>query len=165
MKIKLILLLTLILGLGLTRFAQTKTTSGARGAASSRAHRLPQTQTVQQLVNAVAKAWGDGNLASLDASRPYVGTVRVVVEAQVGEPPNVERKSFMTLAQIDRWFKSNERADGPSRNVGPLEKCSRGVCTFEVVGMNHNNLFLQKITYGMRKGKPYIKAIYIADGA
>jgi hypothetical protein len=68
------------------------------------------------------------------------------------------------LAQIDRWFKSSERADGPGRNVGPLEKCSKGVCTFEVVGMNHNNLFLQKITYGMRKGKPYIKAIYIADG-
>jgi hypothetical protein len=89
----------------------------------------------------------------------------VIVEAQVGEPPMVWRKTFRTLAQVDRWFKSRERADGPGRNVGPLQQCSKGVCAFEVVGMNHNNLFLQKITYGMRKGKPYIKAIYIADGA
>jgi hypothetical protein len=90
--------------------------------------------------------------------------VRVVVEGTLGERPNVERKTFRTLAQVDRWFKSNEREDGPGRNVGPLEKCSRGVCTFEVVGMNHNNLFLQKITYGMRKGKPYIKTFHILDG-
>jgi hypothetical protein len=70
----------------------------------------------------------------------------------------------MTLAQIDRWFKSSARTEGPRRNVGPLQKCSKGVCTFEVLGMNHNNLFLQKITYGIRKGQPYIKAIYIEDG-
>jgi hypothetical protein len=165
MRIKFILAATLILALGLTVFAQSKTTSGARDTGQSGAHLSTQKQTVQEFVNDVAKAWGEGNLGSLDAGRPYVGTVRVIVEAQAGEPPNVERKSFRTLAQIDRWFKRNERADGPGRNVGPLEKCSRGVCTFEVVGMNHNNLFLQKITYGMRKGKPYVKAIYIADGA
>ncbi|MDT4895230.1 MAG: hypothetical protein QOH25_307 [Acidobacteriota bacterium] len=93
-----------------------------------------------------------------------MGSVRVIVEGTLGEPPNVERKTFRTLAQVDRWFKRNERADGPGRNVGPLEQCRKGVCTFEVVGMNHNNLFLQKITYGMRKGKPYIKAIHILDG-
>lgn len=164
MNFKPVLLTILILALGLTGYAQSKTTSVARDAAQSRAHLSPQTRNIQQLVNAVAKAWGDGNLGSLDASRPYVGTVRVIVEGQVGEPPNVERRSFKTLAQIDRWFKSNERADGPKRNVGPLKKCSKGVCSFELVGMNHNNLFLEKITYGMRKGQPYIKAIYIADG-
>jgi hypothetical protein len=165
MRIKFVLLTTLILALGLTGFAQSKTTSAARDDGQSRAHPSTQTQTIEQFVNDVAKAWSEGNLASLDARRPYVGAVRVVVEAQVGEPPNVERKTFKTLAQIDKWFKRNERSDGPGRNVGPLEKCSKGVCTFEVVGMNHNNLFLQKITYGMRKGRPYLKAIYIADGA
>ena len=165
MRIKFTVMATLILALGLTGFAQSKTTSGARDAGQSSAHLSIQTQTIQQFASDLANAWSEGNLASFDAKRPYVGAVRVIVEAQVGEPPNVERKSFRTLAQIDRWFKRNERADGPGRNVGPLEKCSRGVCTFVLEGMNHNNLFMQKITYGMRKGKPYVKAIYIADGA
>jgi hypothetical protein len=164
MRIKFVLLTILIPALGLTGFAQSKTTSAARDAGQARAHLSPQTQTTEQFADAVATAWSAGKLGSLDAGRPYVGSVRVVVEGTIGEPPNVERKTFKSLAQIDRWFKSNERADGPGRNVGPLQKCSRGVCTFEVVGMNHNNLFLQKITYGMRKGKPYLKAIYIEDG-
>jgi hypothetical protein len=165
MKIKLVLLATLILALGLTGFAQSKTTSGAGGAEQSRAHLSPQTQTIQELANAVATAWGEGNLGSLDASRPYVRSVRVVVEATVGEPPMIERKTFKTLAQVDRWFKRNERADGPGRNIGTLEQCRKGVCTFAQEGMLHNNLYLKKITYGMRRGKPYIKAIYIDDGA
>jgi hypothetical protein len=91
--------------------------------------------------------------------------VRVVVEAQAGEPAMVWRKTFRTLAQVDRWFKKRETADGPRRNIGQLKQCSRGVCTFEQEGMLHNNLYLKKITYGMRKGQPYIKAIYVDDGA
>jgi hypothetical protein len=165
MKIKLVLLAMLILALGLTGFARTKTTSEARVAGQSRAHLSPQTQTIQELANAAAKAWGEGNLSSLDARRPYVGSIRVIVEVQAGEPPVVERKTFRTLAQVDRWFKRRERADGPGRNIGPLQQCSKGVCTFEQEGMLHNNLYLKKITYGMSKGKPYIKAIYIDDGA
>jgi hypothetical protein len=165
MRIQITLLATLMLALGLTGFAQSKTASGARGDEKSRAHLSSQPQTIQQLVNAVAKAWGEGNLGSLDAGRPYVGSVRVVVEGTVGEPPMVWRKTFRTLAQVDRWFKSRERADGPGRNVGQLQQCSKGVCTFEQEGMLHNNLYLKKITYGMRKGKPYVKAIYIEDGA
>jgi hypothetical protein len=165
MRIKIVLPAILILALGLTGFAQSKTTSGARVAERLRAHLSPQTQTIQELANAVAEAWGEGTLGSLDAGRPYVGSVKVVVEGTVGEPPLIERKTFRTLAQVDRWFKSRERADGPGRNIGQLRQCRKGVCTFEQEGMLHNNLYLKKITYGMRKGKPYIKAIYIEDGA
>jgi hypothetical protein len=165
MRIKIVLLVTLILALGLTGFAQSKTISRARGAEQSRAHRSPQTQTIQELAKAVATAWGEGNLGSLDAGRPYVGSVKVVVEGTVGEPPMIWRKTFRTLAQVDRWFKGRERADGPGRNIGQLQQCSKGVCTFEQEGMLHNNLYLKKITYGMRRGKPYIKAIHIEDGA
>jgi hypothetical protein len=164
LRIKIALLAALILALGLTGFAQSKNTSGVRGAGQSRAHLSPQTQTIQELVNAAAKAWGEGNLGSLDAGRPYVGSVRVIVEGTLGEPPMIERKTFRTLAQVDRWFKSREMEEGPGRNVGPLERCRKGVCTFEVVGMNHNNLFMKKITYGLRRGKPYIKSIHILDG-
>jgi hypothetical protein len=84
MKIKIVLLTALILALGLTGFAQSKTTSAVRDTVQPRAHLSTQTQTVQQFVNDVAKAWSQGNLAGLDARRPYVGTVRVIVEAQVG---------------------------------------------------------------------------------
>jgi hypothetical protein len=154
-----------MLALGSTGFAQSKTTSAAREAAQSRAHLSRQTQTIQELATAAATAWGEGNLGSLDGRRPYVGSVRVIVEGQAGEPPMISRKTFRTLAQVDRWFKSRERADGPGRNPGQLEQCSKGVCTFTQEGMLHNNLYLKKITYGMRKGKPYIKAIYIDDGA
>ncbi len=165
MRIKIVLLTALIPALGLTVFAQSKTTSDAGAAAQSRAHLSPQKQTIQELANAVATAWGEGKLGSLDAGRPYVGSVKVVVEFQAGEPPVIERKTFRTLAQVDRWFKSRERADGPGRNTGQLKQCSKGVCTFEQEGMLHNNLYLKKITYGMSKGKPYIKAIYVDDGA
>lgn len=165
MGIKFVLLTTLILALGLTGFAQSKTTSGTRGVEQSRAHFSPQTQPIQELANAVATAWSEGKLGSLDAGRPYVGSVRVVVEVSVGEPPMVWRRTFRTLAQVDRWFKSRERGEGPGRNIGQLQQCSKGVCTFEQEGMLHNNLYLQQITYGMRKGRPYIKAIYIVDGA
>lgn len=164
MGLKIVLLVTLFLGLGLTGVAQSKTTSGARGADHRRAHLSPQTQTIQELANVVANAWGEGTLGTLDAGRPYVGSVRVIVEGSIGEPPLVERKTFRTLAQIDRWFKRRERADGPGRNIGQLQQCSKGVCAFEQEGMLHNNLYLKKITYGMKKGKPYIKAIYIEDG-
>jgi hypothetical protein len=165
LRIKFVLLTAFILALGLTGFAQSKTTSVARDARQSRAHLSLQTQTIQELANSVATAWGEGNLSSLDAGRPYVGSVRVVVEGTVGEPPMIWRKTFRTLAQVDRWFKSRERADGPGRNPGQLQQCSKGVCAFEQEGMLHNNLYLKKITYGMKKGKPYIKAIYIEDGA
>ena len=87
------------------------------------------------------------------------------MEVQAGEPPVIFRKTFKTLAQVDRWFKRRETADGPARNKGQLKQCRKGVCTFEQEGMLHNNLYLKKITYGMRKGQPYIKAIYIDDGA
>ncbi|MDT4967322.1 MAG: hypothetical protein QOJ64_2059 [Acidobacteriota bacterium] len=165
MKIKSVLLATLMLGLGLTGFAQSKTTSEARRAEPSRAHRSPQLQTIEALANAVARTWSEGLLRSLDSGRPYMGSVRVVVESQAGEPAMVWRKTFRTLAQVDRWFKSRETADGPARNSGQLKRCSKGVCTFEQEGMLHNNLYLKKITYGMSKGRPYIKAIYIDDGA
>lgn len=165
MNIKGVLLTVLILALGVAGSARPTTTSATGGGGQSRSHASAQTQSIQEFANAVATAWGEGRLGSLDARRPYVGSVRVVVEGTVGEPPMVWRKSFRTLAQVDRWFKSRERGDGPGRNIGQLRQCSKGVCTFEQEGMLHNNLYLKRITYGMRKGRPYIKAIYIEDGA
>lgn len=128
------------------------------------AHALPSSkaEAIEQLAKDVAEAWSEGRLGSLDAKRPYVGWVRIRVEDSIAD--GVESRRFKTLAQAERWFKSRERADGPGRNIGPLQKCSKGVCTFEQTGMLHNNLYLQKITYGLRGGRPYIKAIHVIDG-
>jgi hypothetical protein len=44
-------------------------------------------------------------------------------------------------------------------------KCAKGVCTYNFDGgILHNNLYLKKITYGMRGGCPYLKSIYLLDG-
>lgn len=77
---------------------------------------------------------------------------------------SIENRSFRTLLQAELWLKSRERAEGPGRNIGPLQQCTKGVCTFELSGMLHNNIYLQRITYGVRQGKPYIKAIHLIDG-
>ena len=160
MKIKITFLTILMLALSAIGFAQSKTGSHMKDGESAHARSLARTQTIEQLSKAVAEAWSEGKLGSLDAMRPYVGSVRVVIEYNV----EVERKTFKTLAQVDKWFKKGEHGDGPGRNIGPLKQCSRGVCTFEQEGMLHNNLYLQKITYGTTKGKPYIKAIHIITG-
>lgn len=161
-RIKFVLLTTLILALGLAGLAQSKTVSGTEGAEQSRAHLSRKTQTIEQLAKAVAEAWSEGKLGSLDAQRPFVGSVRIRIEHSIAD--RVESRSFKTLARAERWLKSRERADGPGRNIGPLQQCSKGVCAFEQEGMLHNNLYLQKITYGIRKGQPYIKVIHIIDG-
>ncbi len=151
---KLVLVTALILAFTLPGFAQSKTTSEA--------HSSAQAQTVEQLAKAVADAFAAGELGSLDAERPYLGTVRIRYEHSI--TGDVVTRSFRTLARIEQWLKGRERDDGPARNSGTLQRCRRGVCAFEQEGMLHNNLYLQKITYGMRKGRPYIKAIYVIDG-
>ena len=162
MRIKFILPMALLLAFISIGVAGSQTTSGAKGIKPARAHSSSQTQTIQQLANAVAEAWSKGKLGSLDAGRPYVGSMRIRIEHSITGA--VESRSFRTLAQAERWLKSRERADGPARNIGPLRQCSKGVCAFEQTGMLHNNLYLQKITYGMRKRQPYIKAIHLIDG-
>jgi hypothetical protein len=162
MRIRSILLAILFLAFSSLGFAQLKATSKAMGGEAGRVSASSPTQTIEQLAKAVAEAWSEGKLGSLDARRPYVGSVRIRIEHGIAD--TVENRSFKTLAQAERWFKSRERTDGPGRNIGPLKQCGKGVCTFEQTGMLHNNLYLQKITYGMRKGQPYIKAIHIIDG-
>ena len=164
MKNKVVLLTALVLVFSSAGFTQSEAASIMSGSEPAHALSLPETQSVEQLAKTVAEAWSEGKLSGLDARRTYLGTVRVVVEDMCGEPARVRRKTFRTLAQVDRWFKGSERADGPGRNIGTLKDCNKGVCTFEPEGVTHNNLYLKKITYGMSKGKPYIKAIYIDDG-
>ena len=150
---KVLVVAALILTFSLHVFAQSGTTSEASGVAP---------QTVEQLAKAVADAFAAGELGRLDAERPYLRTVRIRVEHSISG--QIVTRSFRTLARLERWLKGRERDDGPARNSGALRRCRRGVCTFEQEGMLHNNLYLQRITYGMRRGRPYVKAIHLIDG-
>lgn len=74
-------------------------------------------------------------------------------------------RRFASLARAEAWLKSREHEDLPARSVKPFQKCAKGVCTFDFNGgILHNNLYLKKITYGVRNGCPYIKTIYLLDG-
>lgn len=125
-------------------------------------------QSVVDLVKAVAKAFVEKKMGSIDVDRPYVGTIRIVIEhslADDDDPQRFEIKKFSTLARAERWLKSREIEEWPGRYSRPPEKCERGVCTYNLDGgINHKSLYLQKITYGIRGGCPYVKTIYLLDG-
>jgi hypothetical protein len=124
---------------------------------------------IEQLMKALDEAYNVKTMGRLDARRPYMGRVRVVIEHSLagdGEKDQYEIRTFRTLAQAERWLKSREREDGtPFRESRPLEECSRGMCTYDFNGgILHNHLYLQKVSYSLIKGRPYIKTIYLLDG-
>jgi len=125
-------------------------------------------QSIVDLVKVVAEAFVEKKMGRLDVDRPYVGTIRIVIEhslADDDDPQRFEIKKFSSLARAERWLKSRETEEWPGRYSRPPEKCERGVCTYNLDGgINHKSLYLQKITYGIRGGCPYVKTIYLLDG-
>lgn len=124
---------------------------------------------LEELIKAVDEAYSTNKLGRLDARRPYLGKVRIVIEHSLagdGEKGQYEIRTFRTLAQAERWLKSREREDGtPFRQTRPLIECEGGVCEFDFNGgILHNQLYLKKVSYGYRRGRPYIKTIYLLDG-
>jgi len=107
-------------------------------------------------------------MGSLDADRPYVGRFTIRIEhslADDDDPQRFEVRRFSSFARAERWFKSREIEGMPGRHTRPVIKCAKGVCRYNSEGgILHNNLYLTKITYGIRNGCPYIKTIYILDG-
>ncbi|HKP39265.1 MAG TPA: hypothetical protein VJT71_20575 [Pyrinomonadaceae bacterium] len=125
-------------------------------------------QSIQDLVKAFAQSFEEKAMGSLDADRPYVGTVRIVIEhslADDNDPHRFNVRRFKSLALAEKWFKTHEIEGMPGRNIRPLLKCAKGVCSYNSEGgILHNNLYLTKITYGIRGGCPYLKTIYLLDG-
>jgi hypothetical protein len=123
---------------------------------------------VEQLMEALDKAYTDKALGRLDARRPYAGRVRIVISHSLmddDDPHSIERRQFRTLAQAERWLKSRERGGLPNRQTRPLLECKRGTCEYDFDGgILHNQLYLQSVDYGLRRGRPYIKTIYLLDG-
>jgi hypothetical protein len=136
--------------------------------------------TIEKLEDAVSTAFGLDTLAALDAKHPNPAKVRVVIEnsgADIAVDPNseYERKVFKTFGGIGQWLRSREIDSAPSedgltiklpmRLVMPLVGCKRGLCTYDFDGgIDHNHLYLQKISYGYRNRRPYIKTIFLLAG-
>jgi hypothetical protein len=136
--------------------------TAASPAVPTAAHPSSKTETIEQLATALTEAFAAGDLGTLDADRPALGTLKLVYEHSISG--DILTRNVRSFAKVEQWLKRRERADGPARNGGPLQRCRRGICTYEQAGMLHNNLYLQKITYVLRRGRPYVKAIYVIDG-
>lgn len=131
-----------------------------------------KTSPLGKLLDQLEIAFSNRELATLDAQRPYIGRVRVVIEHSLIEPTEpgaFEAGSFRSLAAAQRWLQKreepNEGNPTPFPSIRPLEKCRRGLCTYDFDGgIDHNHLYLQKVSYGIRGGKAYLKTIYLYDG-
>ena len=125
-------------------------------------------QPIKTLVEAFAESFTNKSMGTLDADRPYVGRFTIHIEhslADDNDPQRFEVRRFSSFARAEQWFKSREIEGMPGRNTRPVIKCAKGVCSYNSEGgILHNNLYLKKITYGIRNGCPYLKTIYILDG-
>lgn len=153
MKIKPILVGIILLIAVTTMFGQSKV-RGGRGAES-----VPN-ETIENFAEQIAAAFVSRNLEPLDEGKPYLKLIDLTVEHSI--IPATERTSVSNLKRANEWLTRNWT--NVIFNTTPLERCSRGTCTFERKGMLHNNLFLRSITYGRSKGKIYIKELYFVDG-
>ena len=123
-------------------------------------HPADAEMTIEQLAAKVSDGFTSRSMGSLDAGRHYVGSMIVRVEHSLGNRPETRR--FTTFKAAGAWLMRNRRE--ANLVAGDLTLCKRGICTYADRGMLHNTLYLQKITYGLAKGRPYIKAIYFIDG-
>lgn len=125
-------------------------------------------QSIEDLEKALAESFAQKTMGKLDADRPYLSTIRIVIEHSLADDTDPQRfkvLKFASFARAEKWFKSREIDGMPGRNTRPVIKCAKGVCSYNSEGgILHNNLYLTKITYGMRGGCPYIKTIYLLDG-
>lgn len=133
---------------------------------SVHAQRVCKKETVEQLVKELADAYEARNLGAMDTKRPYSGTVKIVIEHSLGEGRDrFESKSFKRLGQAEQWLRKREIEGMPGREVRPLQGCKRGVCTYNFEGgIVHRVLYLEKISYGCRNGRSYVRTIFLLDG-
>ena len=124
-----------------------------------------QRQTIEQLAKTLADAYAAKAMSKLDAARPYLQGVRIVIQDSLDDDRRQARR-VKTLAEAERRLRRLEREDGtPLREARPLARCGRGRCTYNLDGgIDHNHLYITSFTYGYRNRAPYIKTIFLLDG-
>ena len=137
---------------------------------------MVQGQSARQITRTadrVADAYGALNLKGLDKAHLTQGNIKVIIEQSIvdmGDPQwrkhQFEVKQFRSFKGLEAWLKSREHEDGlPFRVSWPRVGCRGGYCKFFLDGgILHNRLYLQKLAYGQRKGKVFIKTLYLLNG-
>jgi hypothetical protein len=128
----------------------------------------PEPGTIEQLAIELPDAYATRNLGRLDRKYPVQGKIKVEIEDSLSggdEQRRSRTKEFRSLAQVEQWLRSRSRDDLPVRESRPLIGCKQGSCTYDFsAGILHNHLYLKRISYGDRNGRPYLKTIYLLDG-
>jgi hypothetical protein len=128
----------------------------------------PASGTIEQLAIELPDAYVKKNLGRLDRKYSVRGKVKIEIEDSLAGDDNPRKprtKEFQSLAQGEQWLKSIARSDFPVRESRPLIACKQGSCTYDFsAGILHNHLYLKKISYGYKNGRPYLKTIYLLDG-
>lgn len=121
-------------------------------------------RTIGQLANAFSDAFGIDRLREMDARYPDHGRFRVIIEYSSVE--GSEKRVFKTFGALGRWLKSRESEDRfPWRMDTTPRGCKRGVCNYDIQeNLSHNRLYLTKLSYGYRDGRPYLKTIFLLAG-
>lgn len=122
-------------------------------------------ETVEQMVKELADAYTAKALGRLDAEHPYSGRVRIVIEHSLAED-EYEVKGVASLTEAEEWLRGRESEESPKfREVRPLVRCRRGVCTYDFDGgILHNHLYIKSIRYSYVNHCPRIKMILLYDG-
>jgi hypothetical protein len=128
----------------------------------------PESGTIEQLAIELSDAYTTKNLGRLDRKYPVRGKVKIEIEDSLAgddNPGKPRTKEFQSLAQGEQWLRSRARSDFPVRESRPLIACKQASCTYDYsAGILHNHLYLKKISYGYKNGRPYLKTIYLLDG-
>jgi hypothetical protein len=128
----------------------------------------PEPGTIGHLAIELSDAYVMKNLGRLDRKYPVWGKVKIEIENSLGGDDDKNKyrtKEFRSLAQSEQWLRSKARNEFPVREIRPLIGCKQGSCTYNFsAGILHNHLYLKKISYGYKNGRPYLKTIYLLDG-
>jgi hypothetical protein len=138
---------------------------------SDRAESRSKKNTIEQFVKEFSEAYTTRALGRLDATHPNVGKIKIIIENSLAEDSDKDKfavKDFNNFANGELWLQSLA-VEGfsfiPTREVRPLQQCSKGTCSFNFKGgISHNHLYLKKITYSYRNKIPYITNIFLLDG-
>jgi hypothetical protein len=121
-----------------------------------------KSQTIEQLATSVAAAYNDGKLDQL--AIPVTKKIQIRIKHSLGEGQELVQE-FKTWQEGEKWLSSMSRDSLPARESRSLLSCKKGFCNYNFqAGILHNHLYLKKIAYGYKNGRPYIKTIYLLDG-
>ncbi len=129
-------------------------------------------RTIEKLAGEISSLFESRKLNRLDATRPYLSTFAVRVEhslAEDGSKDQYRTQRFRSFRAAEKWLQKRDIKDEdmiyPTRESNSLIACKNGNCRYNLQGLLHNHLFLQRFTYGYKKnGCPYVKTIFIVDG-